>query len=306
MLDKFKKLLPQNKGIPEPPYEYDFLLNLPESEYPKYLTKIFKVMTGDNLNLKNPKTFNEKIQWLKLYDSTSLKSRLTDKVLVREWIKNKIGEEYLKPCLQICNSFNDINFDNLPNAFIIKCNHGCKWHFKIKDKEKFLNDKNMYNSIKIIFSGWLKQAFFPWGGFEMQYKDIEPKLIIEPVLSDIDNNTPEETEIYCFNGQPKFIQKIKYSFSTACTVFDENLKETDFSFNKNYIKTHFEIDENLKETIKLSEKLADGFKLVRIDWLNYKNRIYFNEMTFTPFSGFFDFADKKIDKKLGDMLDLRK
>lgn len=305
MFAKFKKLILHNKGIPEPPYEYNFLLNLPESEYPQYLKKIFKTVTGDDLNLKNPKTFNEKIQWLKLYDTTSLKSRLTDKVLVREWIKNKIGDEYLKPCLQVCSSFNDINFDNLPNAFIIKCNHGCKWQFKIKDKEKFLKNKNMYNSIKMIFSEWLEQTFFPWAGFEMQYKDIKPQLIIEPFLAGI-NDTPEEIEIYCFNGQPKFSQKITYSIPATSTVYDENLKETDFTFNRNYIKTHLDIDDNLKKAIKLSEKLAEGFKLVRIDWFNCKDKIYFNEMTFTPFSGFFDFADSEMNKKLGDMLDLKK
>ena len=95
------KFLKIQDGIGEPPWEYAFLYNLSESEYPKYLAKIFKYRTGKNLNLKHPKTFNEKIQWIKLYGVTDLMRKCTDKVAVRDYVKNKIGEEYLKPVLQI-------------------------------------------------------------------------------------------------------------------------------------------------------------------------------------------------------------
>ncbi len=144
-----------NDKIPDPPYSYDLLANLAESEYPKYLKKTFKYLTGKELNLKNPQTFNEKIQWLKLYDATELKTRLTDKILVRDWVKDKIGSEYLKPVLQICSCFDEINFDNLPNSFMVKANNGCKWHYRIKDKEKLLTNDILKSIVKKHFDGWL-------------------------------------------------------------------------------------------------------------------------------------------------------
>lgn len=305
MLDRIREIFDIVNNIPNPPYEYDFLINLNEKEYPKYLKKIFKAMTGESLNLKHPKTFNEKIQWLKLYDCTPLKTQLTDKVLVRDWVKNKIGENYLKPCLQVCSCFEEIDFKILPNSFFIKCNHGCKWHFKIKDKEKFLLNKEMYNSIKIIFDNWLSQSFFPWAGFELQYKNIIPKILIEPVLTNKNDEIPTEVEIYCFNRVPKFFQQIKYSYPPISCVYDENYKEADFTFNSGYIRKYSKPDEKLIKIVELSKVLAQEFKLVRVDWILYQNKIYFNEMTFTPFSGFFTFFDEKINKELGNKLKLK-
>ncbi len=105
---------------------------MPESEYPEVLKAVFKQKTGKNLNSGHPKTFNEKIRWLKLYDCTPLKTKLTDKVLDR--VKERIGGEYLKPVLRIGKDFNDIPFEVLPQAFIIKASNGCKWHYVIKKK----------------------------------------------------------------------------------------------------------------------------------------------------------------------------
>ena len=196
------------KNIGDPPYSYDEIIRLDEKDYPKYLKKIYKKITKENLNLKNPKSFNEKIQWLKLYDSTLLKTQLTDKVLVRDWIKKKIGDEYLKPVLWIGKNFDDIPFDELPNRFIIKANNGCKWQFIIKNKDVFLEKKILKEIVRSRFNGWMVQSFFPFAGFELQYKNIEPQILIEPLLRDEVNEKDYEIEIYCFNGSPKILQKI--------------------------------------------------------------------------------------------------
>lgn len=305
MLDILKKFFHIAEKLPEPPYEYNFLLNLDKKEYPKYLKKMFKAMTGDELNLRNPKTLNEKIQWLKLYDSTQLKTQLTDKLLVRDWIKDRIGEEYLKPVLQVCNSFNEIDFANLPNEFMVKCNHGCKWHYKIKYKEKLLKHPDLVAAIKRRFDAWMQTNFFPWAGFELQYRDIKPCILVEPLLIDEDEPYPTEYEIYCFNGKAKLYQKIKYKEIPEACVYDENFNDTKFLFNKKYKKVCELADENIKLVADLSNKLATDFKFVRIDWLLYRNKVYFNEMTFTPFSGFFDFQDKSMNEELGKMLVLK-
>lgn len=290
--------------IGEPPYEYDLLISLKESEYPRYLKKMFKGMTGQELNLNKPKTFNEKIQWLKLYDSTPLKTKLTDKVLVRDWVKDKIGGEYLKPVLWVGSSFDEIPFDDLPEQFIIKANHGCKWHFKIKNKEKFLKDQQLYNQVKAQFNGWMNQTFFPWAGFEMQYKGIIPKLLIEPLLLDAENQFPVEYEVYCFNGKAEIFQKIQYKIPAQCCVYNSDYSISEIRFNPYYTIAEEAPDEYLKHAAALSTKLSEDFKLVRVDWLKYRDNIYFNEMTFTPYSGFFIFENPKWNEKLGKLLKL--
>ena len=283
-------------------YPYSLLANLSEKDYPNYLKKIFKYKTGYSLNLDSPKTFNEKIQWLKLYDLSPLKTFLTDKVLVRGWISEKIGDKYLKPVLWIGKNFDDIPFDNLPDRFIIKANNGCKWQYKIKDKTKFLENKQIFNYVKLRFDGWMVQKFHLFGGFELQYKDIEPQIIIEELLPlDIDENSLE-FEIYCFNSKPMFYQEIKYIKPPVCCVYSKDYSISDIEFNPDYIKIKKEPDKFLKEAVELSSNLAENFILVRVDWIKCQNKLYFNEMTFTPFSGFFSFKNKDIDKYLGSLL----
>ncbi len=178
-------------NIGNPPWDYYFLQNLDEKEYPNYLAKLFKLNTGENLPLKYDfkmhywiidknkcKTFNQKIQWLKLYGVTDLMRNCTDKVKVRDYVKEKIGEKYLKPVLQICNSFNEIDFEKLPNSFVLKCNNGCKWQYIIKDKENFLNNLKLFSALRRQMTGWLEQEFWCWGGFEIQYKNTKPQIII--------------------------------------------------------------------------------------------------------------------------------
>ena len=298
ILKKLKK-----EDIGEPPYEYELLVNLPESEYPRYLKKMFKGMTGKELNLRHPKTFNEKIQWIKLYDNKQQKSELTDKVKVRAWVREKIGEKYLKPVLWIGDKFEDIPFNTLPCSFIVKANHGCKWQYKIKNKEEFIKEEALFKYIKERFNGWMSQTFFPWAGFELQYKGIEPKIIIEPILIEEDKQYPIEYEIYCFNGEPRLYQKIEYSIPAKVSVYNEDFTESEISINPEYIKENEPASETIKEAVEKSKILSNGFKLVRVDWLLYKNQIYFNEMTFTPFSGFFR-MDEKTNIKLGKMLKL--
>lgn len=304
MLDFLRKFIKVD-DIGLPPYEYELLISLDESEYPKYLKRMFKMNTGENLNLKNPKTFNEKIQWLKLYDATPLKTQLTDKVLVRDWIKEKIGEEYLKPVLQICDNFGQIDFDRLPERFIIKANHGSKWHYKIRDKKELLDNKNLFSYMKNRFNSWLDVSFFPWAGFEMQYKGIIPKVIIEPLLVSEENPFPIEYEIYCFNGEPKIFQKIKYQNTVKYCVYGEDYNIDDICFNGSYIREVEPVDDSLKKAVELSKILSNGFKFVRVDWLLYENKIYFNEMTFTPFSGFYAFPKAEWNLRLGKMLNLK-
>ena len=360
------QFLRKNK-ISDPPWDYDFLVNLPENEYPKYLKKIFKYRTGEDLSLKREhgqlvidkkkcKTFNQKIQWLKLYDTTDLKRRCTDKVAVRDYAAEKIGSEYLKPVLQIIPSlncdchviarnnstlgdesiqrkrsqkavhenwemksnnqpdchvaiaprndgqlnnvltyFDQIDFDKLPNSFVIKCNHGCKWQYIIKDKEAFLQNKRLFDIVRRNMTGWLEQDYSFWGGFEMQYKGIEPKILIEPLMRDEINIPCHEIQVYCFSGKAKFAIKLKNGKQTI--LYNQELNIIDDIFSEDDIPENEFADNNLRLAVRFSEKLAVKFNFVRIDWMLYQNKLYFEEFTFTPYSGF-----KKINTKFNSIL----
>ena len=365
----------------EPPYDYNFLYNLQESEYPKYLKKIYKHITGENLNLKHPKTFNEKIQWIKLYGVTPLMRDCTDKVKVRDYVKEKIGEEYLKPIFQIipnkshetvrchCEQVNDnlglarqsgnishdildchadikmtlsarndrelddvstyfdqIDFDKLPNSFVIKTNHGCKWHYIIKNKEEYLKNKRLFDETRKQITGWLEQDYSLWGGFEMQYKacrrteppdnisgarvrlsedklndrtesevnclpeikgyqekGISPKILIEPLMREEINIPCEEIHVYYSCSKFLFLVRMKGRYTS---LYDDNLNFIDNVLSDGDIKINKPADDLIKQTFVLSEQLSKDFKFVRVDWMIYKNKLYFEELTFTPHSGF--------------------
>ena len=294
-------------------FDYDFLMSLDEKDYPYYLSQAYLVKTGQKLNLRHPKTLNEKIQWLKIYDNKPIKTTLTDKILVRDWVKEKIGEEYLKPVLWIGDKFDDIPFDIMPDSFIVKCNHGCKWQFTVKNKQDFLSNTDVFNSSKMYIDNWLIQSFFGWSDFETQYLNINPKIIIEPLLIENLSEEPEEIEVWCFNGKEKIIQKCtkvykKNKFShRQISSFDENFNKNSIKFYSNNEIIQTEPDELLKQAKDLSETLAKDFKLVRVDWMIYKNKLYFAEMTFTPHSGFIFFTENhnELQIKLGNMLNLK-
>ena len=291
-------------------FDYSFILSLNENDYPQYLSQAYFIKTGCKLNLKHPKNINEKIQWLKLYDCIPIKTTLTDKVLVRDYVKEKIGEDFLKPVLWVGKNFNDIPFSDLPNAFIIKANHGCKWHFIIKDKENFLNNNALFEMVKIHFEGWLTQTFFGWSDFETQYKNIVPQIIIEPYLQENVNEFCEEIEVWCFNSEPKIIQKYKrlknFSEKNVITLNDA-FQPINLRFNNDDNIVSGKVDDILKNAVSLSQKLTEGFNLARIDWMIYKNKLFFEEITFTPYSGFIQFPDECSDwnVKLGKMLNLK-
>lgn len=290
LITKFKGIF----CIEEPPYDYNFIMEMPEKEYAKYLKKIFKMNCGYDLNLRKPKTFNEKIQWLKLYDNLPIKTTLTDKVLVRDWVKERIGETYLKPVFAVYDKFDDIEFDKLPQKFFIKANHGCRWHFYIKNKDAFLNSNELYNYIKFKFDNWLSQSFFGFSAFETQYKNIVPKLFIEEALVDDTDKKPVEFEVFCYDGEVRLIRKIRLGSPDSQSFYSNELKLVWQPVPPN------EEEETvfLPEVLNLSRKLADKFKLVRIDWLVFKNKLYFNELTFTPYSGMVNFNDKNLESNL--------
>lgn len=270
----------------------------------KYRTKLKKwwyKRKKKRLNLDNPLTFNEKIQWLKLYDSTPLKTLLADKYKVRDYIKNKIGEEHLIPLYGVYDKYEDINFEKLPNKFVIKCNHGSGYNIIIKDKTK-LN----FEDIKKKLDKWMKRKY-AIQALELQYRDIEPKILVEKYMDDGTGDL-RDYKVTCFNGRPEFIWMDSDRHTKhKRNLYDLNWKQLPYIMNIHY-KTFPspEKPKHLKKLLKLASILSRGFASVRVDFYIINEKIYFGEMTFSTESGLAEIVPKSFDKRLSSLIKLPK
>ena len=265
-----------------------------------YLKIIFRIKIGKKLNLKDPKTFNEKLQWLKLYDRNPKYTMMADKYKVREYVKEKIGEEYLIPILGVYDKFDDIDFNKLPNKFVIKCNHDSGSVIICKDKKKF-NQKVAKKKIDRA----MKYNYF-YVGREWQYKNIERKIIIEEYLNKLDGDV-KDYKFFIFNNH--------FVYSFVCSNRQEKVKFTFFDKNGKFIDIkqggadndkNVKLPINYEKMIKLSETLAKGTTELRVDFYEVEGKIYFGELTFFDSSGFAKFEPEEWDEKIGSWLKLPK
>ena len=264
-----------------------------------YLKFYYRIKMGTKLNLKNPKSFNEKLQWLKLYDRNPLYTKLADKYEVREYIKNTIGEEYLIPLLGVYDAFDEIDLKKLPNKFVMKCNHDSASVIICKNKLNF-----NYTDAKKQITRSLKSNYF-WGGREWVYKNIKPRIVIEKYMKNKDDSDLSDYKFFCFNGKVKFFKIDFDRFNNhGANYYDLNKKIMRFGEKvcpPNYNKK-IEMPESLNKMIELAEKISKGMIFTRVDFYNINEKIYFGEITFYPAGGFGKFIPEEWDYKIGDML----
>lgn len=268
--------------------------------YEEELKKWFKKVTGKECNLEEPKTYNEKLQWLKLHDSTKEKALLSDKYAVREWVKEKIGEEYLIPLLGVYDSFDEIDFDKLPNQFVLKANHGSGWNIIVKDKATF--DKR---TAKKKFDRWMKMDFSFYFGFQLHYQYIDRKIVAEKYLEN--NGELDDYKVMCFGGKAEYIwiDLGRYEEHRR-NIYDVNWKLVDMQMVYPNETKDVPPPVNLHKMIKFAELMSQGFPHVRVDFYEVNKKLYFGEMTFTSTSGTKPFTPDSWDRKLGDMIELPK
>jgi hypothetical protein len=256
---------------------------------------------GKRLDLESPKTFNEKMQWLKLYDRKPEYTQMADKYEVRKYIENKIGGEYLIPLLGVWDNFDDINFDNLPDRFVLKANHFSGGVFICKDKQNF-DVKRVRREMHKV----LKRNYYFYGR-EWPYKNIKPRIIAEKYMVDESGIELKDYKIYCYTGIPKYILVCSERY------LGSGLKKTFFDLDWNYIRGILNLPASkltinkpaaLKEMLKLSELLSREIPFLRVDFYEIEERIYFGELTLYPVSGFQDYASYEWDKIFGDWLSL--
>lgn len=268
----------------------------------KYLKLIYRIRTGKALDLENPKGYNEKLQWLKINDRKSLYTELVDKFAVREHIKNTIGEEYLIPLIEVYDDVEEIDWEKLPNQFVLKCTHGSSTNIICKDKKKLNIEKS-----KRRLKKWLKRNWF-WFGREWPYKNVKPRIIVEKYLNQIDDDELRDYRFFCFNGEPKFIA-LDYSITDKSKT-RRNIYDLDWNFQPvsisypNELKKTVEEPEKLEEMISLSRKLSKNIPHVRIDFYNIGSKIIFGEMTFYHQSGMAKIVPREFEDKMGSWIEL--
>ncbi len=267
-----------------------------------YLRILYRACFNKKLNLKKPQSYNEKLQWLKLYDRKPYYSKLVDKYEVKKIVAKKAGEKYIIPTLGVWERFEDIDFDSLPNRFVLKCTHDSGGLVIVKDKQKI----NLQEAKKKIDLS-LKTNYF-WSSREWPYKSVKPKIIAEKYIGDSERDL-KDYKFFCFNGKPEYL----------FVASDRNRPDTEVKFD------YFDIQYNrlnmrqsvhptssynipkpkhYNEMIWLAKKLSKGIPQIRIDLYEENDQVYFGECTFFHHGGFVPFEPEEWDLIWGKKIKL--
>ena len=276
-----------------------------------YLKKVYRAKMGRPLNLEDPKLFSEKLQWLKLYDRNPMYTRLVDKYQVREYIAEKLGEEYLIPLLGTWDDPDEIDFDALPDQFVLKCNHNSGTGMCIcRDKSKLNYDQVRKDLRKGLRENhYLKHREWP-------YKDVPRRIIAEAYMSETSETDRglDDFRVYCFNGEPKLVYMYQSGTlssgnrpnTVSCDIFDVTWQhlpvrqKTANAFVEPLPPT------GLREMLEISRQLSEGYPFLRVDFYEINGRVYIGELTMYPGGGFSPFYPSEWDHKLGTWMTLPK
>lgn len=262
-----------------------------------YNSLVFKANMGYKLERNQPKTFNEKLQWLKIHDHREEYTDLVDKIKAKKIVGEKIGFSHIVPMYGEWKRAEDIPFDNLPDQFVLKCNHDQGSVIIVDDK----NNLDIKKTVKQI-NEKLKINLF-YSTREYPYKNIVPKVFVEEYLG----RAIIDYKFYCFNGTPKFLycgQGLTADHSLKIDFFDLDWNLMPFYRTDYHRLGKIERPIHLDEMIEISKALSDGVPFVRIDLFEVNGKVYFSEFTLCPASGFMPFVPPEYDRIVGDMLDL--
>ena len=276
----------------------------------KYIKNKFKKVFGYELDLDNPQNFNEKLQWIKLYDRKPIYTNMVDKILAKEYAASIIGEEYIVPTLKVWNKVKEIDFDSLPEQFVMKCNHNSGSGMYICKDKSLLNKKEVKKNLKI---GLKRNDFYV--NREWPYKNVKRKIFIEELMTD--ENVPKDQneglidyKFYCFNGEPEFLyigfaNMVNNKKHDYLSFYNLDFTPADFG-RSDHEKIPFEIKkpENYEKMIEIARKLAQNTLFVRIDLYNLSGKIKFSECTFFPGGGMAAFEPEEANLKIGQMIKL--
>lgn len=275
--------------------------NLPNMDDVTYLKWKFRGRMGYKLNLENPITYNEKLQWIKLYDHRDFYTQLVDKYMVKFYVINKIGDFYVIPTIGIWDSVDDIEFNKLSQCFVLKCTHDSGGVIICQDKSKFDIEKAKQK----LF--WCLQRNFFYYGREWPYKNVKPRIIAEKFI-DLDTENSAEYKFFCFDGIVRYVLVCKGKAhilgSRTNDFYDVEFNHLPLKVLNENANKKPERPEQYDEMIRIAEKLSSGIPHVRVDLYLTQERIYFGEMTFFHNSGLRKFEPKEYDKIWGEWFKL--
>lgn len=262
----------------------------------------WRLSHGGKLNLDAPQTFNEKLQWLKLHDRRAEYVPMVDKYEAKKYVQERLGEKYIIPTLGVWERFGDIDFDALPEKFVLKCTHDSGGLVICRDKAQL----DMAEARRKVGRS-LKRNFF-YVGREWPYKQVHPRIIAEEYLENDASDGLHDYKVWCFGGEPVYVQYISGRLSrvTQEAFYDENWVKQDFSFHNPLMEQEAPRPACLPELLDCCRKLAQGMPFVRIDFYILPDEsLRFGEITFYPMTGFETFKPASADKRLGDMINLK-
>lgn len=270
----------------------------------KYLKLLYRVNIGKKLNLENPQTYNEKLQWLKINDRKDIYTEMVDKHLVKDYVKKIIGEEYIIPTLGVWDSFDEINFEKLPEQFVLKCTHDSGGLIICTDKNKLDKVKAKKKLEKCLKINYYKR-FREW-----PYKNVKPRIIAEKYMVDESGTELKDYKFFCFDGKVKamFIatDRSDPNTETKFDFFDRDFNHLPFINGHPNSDKKIKKPESFEKMIELAEKLSVGMPQVRIDFYDIYGQVYFGEITFFHWSGTKPFEPEEWDYTFGSWIELPK
>ena len=263
-----------------------------------YVKLIYRLRMGRRLNLSEPEAFTEKLQWLKVNDHNPMYTRLADKLSMRDYVADRIGEGHTVPLLGVWNDFESIDFNSLPSSFVLKTTHDSGSYVICREKSNL-----DYNRAKKKIEKSLKTNYYKVTR-EWQYKDIERKVIAEVLLED-DGESLTDYKFFCFNGKPHFMYIEKESDRHPLqAIFDMDFNPLPFTMEDDKWEGKIIKPDNFSEMIDYAAKLSYSIPFLRVDMYVVNGVVYIGELTFYHYGGFINFNPPSWDKKIGDQLDI--
>ena len=285
--------------------EYRFLWRAAKGKYNdipdrEYLERLYAAQMGKLLDLENPKTFNEKLQWLKLNDRKPHYTQMVDKAAAKEYAAKLIDETHIVPTLGVWDRFDDIDFGRLPEQFVLKTTHGCGGMVICRDK----NTLNRAEARRILEKALRREYFYHVR--EWPYKNVKPRILAETYLQAGDSLNLDVYKVFNFHGEPKLIQSIQNDKTSYETIdyFDTDWNRLDLRQNYPNSPNPRQKPVALEQMLELSRKCSQGFPFLRTDWYIVDGQIYFSEFTFYSDAGMEQFHPAKWDGILGDWIQL--
>ncbi len=267
-----------------------------------YLKIGYRIRMNKKLNLKHPTTFNEKLQWLKIYDRKPVYTMMVDKYEVKKIVADKIGGEYIIPTLGVWDKFDDVDFDSLPNQFVLKCTHDSGGLVICRDKSKL-----DIEAVRKKINRCLKRNYY-YTNREWPYKNVKPRIIAEKYMADESGYELKDYKFFCFDGLAKvmFIASDRFNPNeeTKFDFFDMDFNHLPFTNGHPNASHDIRCPESFEKMKELAGILSKGIPQVRVDFYDINGQVYFGELTFSHWSGMTPFEPEEWDEKLGALIHL--